>query len=114
MFYYNYCDNFTSSDLLEKHLLIHMSLLGIQTTICLTILQKFDFPLKNELACCEVKNRIHLPPFKIQYTTSQRIQKHKGVQHSQEEGRQSALNAFSLIGSCYLNEVKGIFLKECG
>ena len=53
MFYYNYCDNFTSSDLLEKHLLIHMSLLGIQTTICLTILQKFDFPLKNELACCD-------------------------------------------------------------
>ena len=73
MFYYNYCDNFTSSDLLEKHLLIHMSLLGIQPTICLTILQKFDFPLKNELACCEVKSRIHLPPFKI-HTTSQRIQ----------------------------------------
>ena len=38
----------------------------------------------------------------------------KRVQHSQEEGRQSALNALSLIDSCYLNDVKGMFLKECG
>lgn len=37
--------------------------------------------------------------------------------HSKEEERQSALNALSLIGccypnSCYLNEVKGISLKN--
>ena len=108
MFYYNYCDNFTSSDLLEKHLLIHMSLLGIQTTICLTILQKFDFPLKNELACCEVKNRIHLPPLQNSYHISEDSNE-KGVQHSQEEGRQSALNALSLIGSCYFKRGKRNF-----
>ena len=46
MYFYNYCDSFTFSELLEKHLLIHMRLLGIKATICLTILQKFEFPQK--------------------------------------------------------------------
>ena len=29
MYFYNYCDNLTFSELLEKHLLMHMRLLGI-------------------------------------------------------------------------------------
>ena len=90
-----------------------MSLLGIQTTICLTILQKFDFPLKNELACCEVKNRIHLPPFKI-HTTSQRIQMKKECNiHKKKEDKVLWMLFLSLVPAI-LNEVKGIFLKECG